>query len=79
MTSITKFGLKANWQYYNTDPSLAANVAVDMFADVDPTSAQNEMLAQYELMVWYGLLGAPWPLGYKDGPVMNQTIGNVEL
>jgi len=79
LSSITKFGLKASWKYYNTDPSLACNVAVDMFADVDPIAAQKEMVAQYELMVWYGLLGAPWPLGYKEGPVMNVTIGTVDF
>jgi hypothetical protein len=79
LSSITKFGLKASWQYYNTDPSMACNVAVDMFADADPTAAQKESIAQYELMIWYGMLGAPWPLGYKNGAVMNKTIGNVEL
>jgi hypothetical protein len=58
---------------------MICNVALDMFADADPTSAQNETVAQYELMVWYGVYNSPWPLGYADGAVMKKTIGNVEL
>jgi hypothetical protein len=68
--------LQVTWQY-DADPSIIGNVALDMFADADVNSAQNETLAAYEIMVWYGDYGGPWPLGYSDGPKASVVMADV--
>jgi hypothetical protein len=75
-SNITSMDLQVTWQY-KADPSIIGNVAVDMFADTDINSAQDETLAAYEIMVWYADYGGAWPLGYSDGPKANVTISDV--
>jgi Glycosyl hydrolase family 12 len=77
-STLTQLSINAVWNYVPVDPSMICNVALDVFADIDPTAAQNETLAQYEIMVWYGVYGGPWPLGYSDGSKMKQTINGVD-
>jgi hypothetical protein len=80
LSSLTKLGIQASWQY-SAPPAanMICNVALDMFADTDAKAAQNETMAQYEIMVWYGIFGGPWPLGYASGAKMTKSIGDVEL
>lgn len=46
--------------------SVTANVAIDMFADEDVAKAQNETLAKYEILIWLGTIGNPYPLGWNQ-------------
>jgi hypothetical protein len=55
------------------------NVALDLFVDPDPSLAQNETNAGYEIMVWLGAFGNPYPIGYSNGLNLNQTIDNESL
>jgi len=80
LSTVTKLGLQASWQYsVPPDANMICNVALDMFADTDPKAAQNETMAQYEIMVWYGIFGGPWPLGYASGAKVTKSIGDVEF
>lgn len=37
--------------------SVNTNVAIDMFFDTDPTTAQDSTKANYEVMVWFAQIG----------------------
>ena len=60
---------------------MQANVAVDMFADEDPTRAQTPSKQRYEIMVWLGKFGdAAVPIGYYSGSSHAvSTMGGVDL
>ncbi|PSR86963.1 concanavalin A-like lectin/glucanase domain-containing protein [Coniella lustricola] len=49
------------------DIGATANVAFDMFLDEDPENSTNATLAGYEIMIWIGRVGTPYPLGYDSG------------
>jgi len=59
---------------------LRANVALDLFADLDPIAAQSEIQAGYEVMIWLASFGGVEPIGYshKSG-CLTQQIGNIPL
>jgi len=79
LNNLTKLGLKATWDYSDQPTAgMIANVALDIWADADATKAQDATQALWELMVWYADYGSPQPLGFKAGPVMTQTLNNVE-
>lgn len=61
--------------------STTANVAFDLFADVDPELARNEKTASTEIMFWLGMIGYAQPLGYsKDKACFASLyVGDVEL
>ena len=44
---------------------LKANVALDLFADLDPNAAQSEIQANYEIMIWLASFGGVEPIGYS--------------
>ena len=50
-----------------TSSSVIANVAFDMFADADISKAANSTAAAFEIMIWLGSRGAPYPIGYNLG------------
>jgi hypothetical protein len=59
---------------------LRANVALDLFADMDPNAAQSEIQASYEIMVWLASFGDVEPVGYSRKSVcLTQHIGDVSL
>lgn len=47
--------------------SVIANVALDVFADLDPAKAAVSTEAAVEIMIWVGSRGNPQPLGYNQG------------
>ncbi|KAK0716394.1 concanavalin A-like lectin/glucanase domain-containing protein [Lasiosphaeris hirsuta] len=47
-----------------TKTQCRANVALDIWADVDPAKAGNETVAGMEIMVWLGVFGDVQPLGW---------------
>jgi hypothetical protein len=49
-----------------------ANVAFDMFADLDPAKCSDPVQADVEIMVWVGSVGSPYPLKHK-------TLGTQKL
>ncbi|KAE8354326.1 concanavalin A-like lectin/glucanase domain-containing protein [Aspergillus coremiiformis] len=57
------------------------NVALDLFFDTDPQTAQNVSLARYEMMVWFAGFGNARPFGYSNGIArtkdVNGTIFNL--
>jgi hypothetical protein len=56
-----------------TSSSVIANVAFDMFADVDIDKASDSTAAAFEFMIWLGSRGAPYPIGYSSGQQSNAT------
>jgi hypothetical protein len=58
-----------------------ANVAIDLFADPDPSVAVVEAKAAYEIMVWIALIGDPKPLGFYDSqaPALTQVVNSIQL
>ena len=59
---------------------LKANVALDLFADLDPNDAQNETQASYEIMVWLASFGGSKPIGYsRKSGCLTQHIGDAAL
>lgn len=46
--------------------SVIANVAFDMFGDLDAEKAEVSTEAEAEIMIWIGSLGSPFPLGFDD-------------
>jgi xyloglucan-specific endo-beta-1,4-glucanase len=75
LSNITAMVLAADWTVDST--TWIGNVALDMFADADVTNSTNAQKAAYELMVWFGDYGNPWPLGYADGIKATETVNNV--
>jgi Glycosyl hydrolase family 12. len=58
-----------------------ANVAFDLFVDHNPSESQGETSAETEVMIWLGMFGYAYPLGYKRPAKcrVTMTIGHVEL
>lgn len=57
-----------------------ANVALDLFADLDPNAAQSEIQASYEIMIWLATFGGAEPIGYsRRSGCLTQYIGDVPL
>lgn len=53
------------------------NVAIDMFFDPDPSTAQNTGKAKFEVMVWFAQIGpAAQPIG---SPSVTRTISGTTL
>lgn len=63
------------------DLGAVANVAFDMFLDPDATNSTSAIAAQYEMMVWIGKVGDPYPLGYdeKNATCYTQQLGSYNL
>lgn len=64
-----------------TAQNLQTNVAIDMFFDSDKTRATNSSLANFEVMVWFAMVGAAaQPLGYApDKSVATKTLNGTTL
>lgn len=63
-----------------TTAELNANVAIDMFLDSDATNSQSTEKAKFEVMVWLGMFGtATQPIGFAQGAITTQTIGDATL
>lgn len=58
-----------------------ANVAYDMFLDADPARAASATTARYEVMVWIGQVGDPYPLGFdsENATCYTQQLGALNL
>ncbi|KAK4210678.1 concanavalin A-like lectin/glucanase domain-containing protein [Rhypophila decipiens] len=61
--------------------STTANVAFDLFADLDPERARDEKLASTEIMFWLGMFGYAQPLGYGKNKecFASLVIGDAEF
>ncbi|KAF1809566.1 concanavalin A-like lectin/glucanase, partial [Eremomyces bilateralis CBS 781.70] len=81
LANISGLKLSGNWSFVAGDVaaldssfdaaglvanSVTANVAIDMFVDADPAKSQNETLAKYEILIWLGTIGQPYPLGWNE-------------
>ena len=77
MSNVKSFQLNASWAVYPSDsPSetsditalqavgTKADIALDMFLDVDEKTSTNASAAAYEIMVWQAVWGGVWPIGY---------------
>ncbi|KAK0740335.1 concanavalin A-like lectin/glucanase domain-containing protein [Schizothecium vesticola] len=49
-----------------TKSQCIANVAFDIWADLDPVLASNESMARIEIMLWLGVFGPVQPLGWDN-------------
>ncbi|KAK3344522.1 concanavalin A-like lectin/glucanase domain-containing protein [Lasiosphaeria hispida] len=49
-----------------TKSRCTANVAFDIWADLDPAHAANESVAGFEIMIWLGVFGSVQPLGWDN-------------
>lgn len=58
-----------------------ANVAFDLFLDKDEENSTSAINAGYEIMVWIGRVGQPYPLGYdaKNATCYTQQVGSSNL
>lgn len=57
-----------------------ANVAYDIWADVDPNLAANESAAGIEIMIWLGVVGPAQPLGWNQhASCGRQALGDARL
>lgn len=63
------------------DAKAKCNVAFDLFLDLDPDNASSALNADYEIMVWIGRVGDPYPLGYssKNATCYTQQLGSFNL
>lgn len=63
-----------------TQAECVGNVALDIWADADPARAANETVAGIEIMIWFGVLGPAWPLGWdKKVTRFHQQVGVYNL
>jgi hypothetical protein len=84
LSDLANLSLTATWDVTAGSQDLAStgvstNIAWDIFADSDANSAGSATSAHYEIMVWMGAYGNPYPYGYADGPLLNRTIHDVTL
>lgn len=72
----TSFGVEALGK-----ANVAANVAIDMFLDPVATQSLDPNTHKYEIMVWMGIVGEAYPIGYfeDDGFEYTQMMGDVNL
>ncbi|KAK1751050.1 concanavalin A-like lectin/glucanase domain-containing protein [Echria macrotheca] len=89
LKNITSLNFTADWALSPTNKSAVgvdaqglndvhcvANVALDIWADMDPALAGNETHAGIEIMIWLGVFGPAWPLGWdKKTTRFRQTVG----
>ena len=59
--------------------AVKSNVALDLFADEDSISAQNETRAGYEIMIWLASIGDIKPIGYSNTACGTQQVGSNSL
>jgi len=63
-----------------TEANTVANVAFDIWADIDPVKAANESFAGIEIMVWLGRFGPIQPLGFDNKESgARQSVGDHQL
>jgi hypothetical protein len=64
-----------------SDEGVMANVAIDLFADLNATTSLVEAQASYEIMVWISIFGGAKPLGYYNSraPPLTANIGSTQL
>jgi len=84
LSDLANLTLRATWDVSATTQDLAStgissNIAWDIFADADANSAGSAAKAHYEIMIWMGSYGNPYPFGYQDGPHLNKTIQGITL
>jgi hypothetical protein len=64
-----------------SDQDVMANVALDLFADLNKTTSLVEAQASYEIMVWINVIGGAKPLGfYKSlASPLTVSVGSTQL
>lgn len=64
-----------------SDQQAKANVAFDMFLDADSDKSMSATAAAYEIMVWIGQVGEPYPLGFdsENATCYTQQLGSANL
>lgn len=59
---------------------LNANVAMDMFLDLDEAKSKEAEKASHEIMVWFAAIGpSTQPIGFNDGVLATKTLDGVEF
>ncbi|KAJ0108455.1 hypothetical protein J7T55_002059 [Diaporthe amygdali] len=60
------------------DIGAKANIAFDMFMDMDKVKAASATAAKYEMMIWIGQVGNPYPLGFdsENATCYTQQLGS---
>lgn len=74
--------LAASWSVTPSDDNVTENVVYDMFIDEDATTSGSTTDAKYEIMIWIGAFGQPWPLGAEKNPftgVVNKSLPVLEV
>lgn len=93
LPSLSQINLDFDWTYgVGNEPVAAtdmaalvadaanANVALDMFFDIDKDASKDTGLAGLEIMVWFATIGtAAQPIGLDAGSVDVQVIDGVSL
>jgi len=85
MTNLSEMNLQASWTMTPNDGVTRANVVYDMFVDPDKTVASgtnSTVQSKYEIMIWIGAYGDPFPLGASVNPFtgsLNSSLPSVAL
>jgi hypothetical protein len=90
LSDLTNLRIRVTWDMFPSEPQYAtldatdvvANAVVDMFIDADSARASTYGKAAWELMVWLGMYGNKYPLGYyefMDPPAPTMELGGVNL
>jgi hypothetical protein len=82
MSDLAAMNLQASWTMAPVDGATRANVVYDMFVDPDKTTSGNTTTAKYEIMIWIGAFGDPFPLGASVNPftgTVNASLPSIEL
>lgn len=81
VSNIDSFHLSGSWSVFPVaDPTASdmttalnaiackADIALDIFLDMNNVSSTNASAASHEVMVWQSVWGGVWPIGYYDPP-----------
>lgn len=82
MANLSAMNLQASWSMSPIDTATRANVVYDMFVDPDQNVANSTTDAKYEIMIWIGAFGEPFPLGASVNPftgVVNKSLPSIDL
>lgn len=84
MSDLESLNLQASWTMLPVDSATRANVVFDMFVDPEKSvasSTTSTVDSKYEIMIWIGAYGDPWPLGTDVDPwgAFNSSLPHLEI
>ncbi|THV48987.1 hypothetical protein BGAL_0217g00120 [Botrytis galanthina] len=81
VSNVESFHLSGSWSVFPVASPTASNmttalnaiackadIALDMFLDMNNVSSTNASQATHEVMIWQSVWGGVWPIGYYDPP-----------